>query len=94
MLLYQYRHPKSFKFLTEIGYIPSSRTVGPLPDLTPILSALASPSSDDQKFILIPLILEVLSHFYLHQDAIFTLNEYISQSFSDYDEVSHQALLG
>ena len=94
MLIYQHRHPKSFKFLSDSGFIPPNRSFGSLPDLSVLLSALASPSADDQKFILIPIILEILSQFYTHQDAVFSLNEYISESFSEYDEVSHQALLG
>ena len=57
MRLYKFRHPKIFKFLSENGFISSNESNGSLPDLNVLLSALASPSSDDQKFILIPIIL-------------------------------------
>ena len=94
MQLYRYRHPKSLKFLLDNGLLPSNSTFGSLPDLGGLLSGIASPSSDDQKYILTPIILEILSHFYKHQDAVYTLNEYISESFTDYSEQTHEALLG
>ena len=94
MLILQYKYPKSYKFLSDNGLLPSRGTSGALPDLNVILSALASTSSDDQKFILIPILLEVLSQFYKHQDAVYSLNEYISELFPDLNEASHESLLG
>ena len=92
MILYQFRHPKSIEFLASAGFI-SSDTVAPLPDLTTFLSRWISPSVDDQNYLLIPIILEILSAFYPAQDAQFTLNEYMSIQFPEKNESSHQRLL-
>ena len=92
MILYQFRHPKSIEFLASAGFI-SSDTVAPLPDLTTFLSRWISPSADDQNYLLVPIILEILSAFYPAQDTQFTLNEFISIQFPEKNEVSHQNLL-
>ena len=68
-------------------------SVGRLPNLNALLSSIISPSSDDQKYILIPLILEVLAAHYKHQDAVFTLNEYIAELNPEYTEATHESLL-
>ena len=93
MQIFRHNHPKTFKFLTENLLLPPNASFGPFPDLSGLLSVIVSPSSDDQKYILIPTILEILSTFYKHQDAVYTLNEYISEQFPEYDEQSHEALL-
>ena len=92
MILYQFRHPKSVEFLTSAGFI-SSDAVAPLPDLTSFLSRWISPSVDDQNYLLVPIILEILSAFYPAQDAQFTLNEYISIQFPEKNESSHRDLM-
>ena len=94
MLIYKYRHPKAHRFLSENGFLPPNASSGDLAELNVFLSALISPSLDDQKYILIPILLEILSRFYKHQDAVFTLNEYISEVFPDLNENSHESLLG
>ena len=92
MILYDYRHPKSFLFLKSAGFV-SSGSVAPLPDLESFLNSLVSVSEDDQNYVLIPLLMEVLAAFYPAQDTQFTLNEYISELFPKRDAISRKTLL-
>ena len=92
MILYEFRHPKSFAFLTSAGLVgPDS--VAPLPDLESCLRSALSVSEDDQNFLLIPMLLEILAAFYPAQDTQFTLNEYITTLYPVRNAKSHSELL-
>ena len=92
MILYEFRHPKSLAFLTSSGLVGSDN-VCPLPDLEAILRSSITSSVDDQNYVLIPMLMEVLAKFYPAQDTQFTLNEYITSQFPERSESSYSALL-
>ena len=94
MIIFRYRNPRAYEFLSTSGFLSMSENVGPLPDLSLLLSTTITSSSDDQQYILIPILMEVLAAFYVHQDAVFELNEFISERFPVSDEHSYESLLG
>ena len=92
MILYEFRHPKSLSFLKAAGLVgPDS--VAPLPDLEAFLRSTITSSEDDQNYLLIPIIMEILAAFYPAQDTQFTLNEYITSQHPVRNDKSYSELL-
>ena len=93
MRVSKYMHPTAYKFLSTSGFISSSAPSDALPGLDILLHSTFGGSEDEQKYLLIPTILNVLTAFYPHQDVLFTLNEYIQAQCSDFDESTHESLM-
>ena len=92
MLVSKYLHPKAHHFLAVSGFISPSSSSDALVGLDILIHSVFGCTSDDQKYLLIPTILEVLYAFYPHQDVLFTLNEYMHDVYSDYDESTAESL--
>ena len=92
MLVSKYTHPKAHSFLAASGFISPNSPSDKLTGLDILIHSTFSNSSDDQKYLLIPTILEVLYAFYPHQDVLFTLNEYMHDIYSDFDDSTAESL--
>ena len=86
MLVSKYTHPRTFQFLVSEGFIPDDPRcqAHELAAASALLRGLLDKSADCQRYILKPLILEILSVFYVHQDAQFTLNAYLTDLYPEY----------
>ena len=93
MKVSKYTHPKAHSFLSVSGFIPQSSQSASLPELDVLIHSSFSNSSDDQKYLLIPTILDILAAFYPHSDARFTLNEYLYDICSDFDDSTYDSLI-
>ena len=83
-----------FKYLTTKGYAPPSSTGSvQLPPLRPLLEGFISESKDDYLYILKPVLLDLLSEFYPHDDAVVTFNEFISDRYPNSTSESRSCAL-
>lgn len=88
----KYIHPKAHAFLSTSGFVSQSSPSDSLTGLDILIHSIFSNTSDDQKYLLIPTILDVLHSFYPHQDVLFTLNEYMYDIYSEFDDSTAESL--
>ena len=75
-------HPNAFRFLTTKGYAPPSSTTSvDLPSVQLLLENAISEHKDDYLYVLKPVLLDLLSEFYPHDDVIVTFNEFLSDRY-------------
>ena len=88
-------HPIAFKYLTEKGYAPTGvmLPVG-LPPIEPLLDGLFSTSSDDHRYLMLPVFLDIIRTYYPHDDAVVCFNEFISDRYPDPTSESRSCILG
>ena len=88
----KFTHPKAFAFLVTQGFLPGDPTCTShaLIGAPALLRGLFNSDPHSQELTLKPLILETLSAFYVHQDAQFALNMYMSELFPTYNSESYE----
>ena len=88
-------YPTSFGYLTSKGFAPPGSTSPvDVPPIAPILDHLISESKDDHLYLLVPIFLDTVRAFYPHDDALVTLNNFITERYPDPNSESRACLLG
>ena len=88
-------HPVTHAYLTSKGYAtPGTTTSVDLPEFGPFLENLFVDSEDNFQYLLKPVLLDLFSVFYPHDDCVVTLNNFISERYPTPNSESRSCSLG
>ena len=95
MQISAYQHPITHGYLTSKGYAPPNSSLpAALPPIEPLLSGLFSDSSDDYRYLMLPVFLDHIRSFYPHDDAVVSFNNFISERYPKPSSESRSCILG
>ena len=88
-------HPITHGYLIEKGYAPPNSTLPvEMPPIEPLLSGLFSESSDDYRYLMLPVFLDLIRTFYPHDDAVVSFNNFISERYPKPSSEARSCILG